>query len=132
MNIPRQIIHKLLGESGCYFLSIILWAERMTQQTFNDVVVYEVALEKGWMERDGWMIYPERLLGYLVGGLWTVKHTEPNYVCEPNEIAIERWGWKRTMVELAHFKPPFTDPYGFSETVKNGELVSLRVFRRTM
>ena len=130
MDFARQVIHKLLGEGGCYLISLILWAELMTGLVLNDVEIYMKSVREGWMDRDGYLIHPEKIFGLMVGGTWSVRHETADYIAKPGEIEVERWGWKKTMAEFAHFKPPFADPYGESETVKNGSLVSKRILWR--
>ena len=126
----RQRQHLWIGEGGCYFLSIAYLGEMISGEVVNDIDLYGIALGRGWMDRDCYIRQPDSILSFITGQQWHVRHEPAEYVPKDYEKVIERWEWKKTMVTLAHFKLPDWDPYGESDTVKYGELVSKRIFWR--
>lgn len=124
----RQRKHLFLGEGGCYFLSIICLGESLVVKEVDDIRMYDLALSKKWIEKDCYVWFPDKILSHITGKKFKVRHEKADYVPKAGEYVIERWEWKQTMKTLSHFKLPNYDPFGESETVKNGDLVSKRIF----
>ena len=124
----RQKKHLILGDGGCYFISIICLGESISGEEVDDIRMYDIALSKKWIEKDCYVRYPDSILSYITGKKWKVRKEPADYIPKAGEFVIERWEWKQTMKTLSHFKLPNYDPYGDSETVKNGNLVSKRIF----
>jgi hypothetical protein len=133
---PRQWIMERIGSEGCYFLSIVAAAERLSGKRIDAVEVYETAVENNWMHADCFVINPARIMEYMVGGTWSIRHDHRAYKPAPGEILIHRYERKDTMKTWAHFVLAGSDgnleydPYGDSRTVREGQLVSSRVLTR--
>ena len=65
---------------------------------------------------------------------WRSTREKPGYTIKPGEKVIEAWEWlerlKGKCIAHQHFRLATWDPIKNSQTVKNGALQSLRVFRR--
>lgn len=138
---PLQIFCKKIGISGCYFLCICKVAELILDKILNVTSLYKKATETivnglSIMDEDCFMNNPEALLEIITNKkikLW--KEFNLSYIPKENEYIIGCYEWDDTMETYYHFvllnayKMVEYDPYGFSKTVKNGKLVSLRVIR---
>ena len=120
-----------LGKWGCYFLCIVRLAELITGKSIDAVREYSHCTQARWMRWDCYITKPEEIMYYLTGVKWTVRHEPASYFPTNGELVIQRWGWRPPMAneEKGHFVLADYDPYGDSETVKNGSLVSYRVFK---
>ena len=129
-----QTIAKTLGESGCYFLSLLHIAGRD-----NDAIgLYRQAVAVGAMQEDCFVESPSKLLSLAAGGAWSVRHEAAGYVLAPDEIEILRFERKATTRTYAHFVVGdgrghcAWDPLDKSQTVAGGVLASKRIIKRTM
>lgn len=125
-------------EFGCYYMSILWHAARMDPEgvflTVHDInhVVYAKFLQEGWMNKDCYVMYPEKMFGYL-GRKVVYKGKFPNdRVCADGEIEILKWelpsrGWVH-FVAGDGFGNVTYDPWGISETATRGRLHSKRIF----
>jgi hypothetical protein len=133
---PRQKWFHTIGENGCYVLSILHAAERITGQYIDAFAAFMLALSKGLVKDDCFVTDPAGLLGYLTGETWSVTKELPGYMCKGGEVEILRYEWQEVGELHGHFVGGNGqgeieyDPYGESLTVKNGKLVSKRIFRR--
>lgn len=134
---PRQVIMEQIGKYGCYFLSLIRAAEKLISRSIDAVAVYEDVTKRGWMGPDCFMHRPAEVLAYLVGGSWNAQHQSRLYKPKPGEITILRYERKDPSASWTHFvlagedgQTVEYDPYGDSRTVREGELVSKRIFTR--
>jgi hypothetical protein len=134
---PRQVIAEQIGKYGCYFLSVIRAAEKIVGRRIDAIAVYEDIVKRGWMGPDCYMHRPNEILAYLVGGTWHVQHQSRLYKPKEGEIVILRYERKDPAGAWAHFvlaapdgQTVEYDPYGDSKTVRDGELISKRVFTR--
>lgn len=136
-NKPRQKWFHVIGETGCYFLSILHAAERITGQYIDAFAAFMMAISKAMVRDDCFVTDPAGLLGYLTGEPWAVTKEAAGYQCRGGEVEILRYEWQEVGELHGHFVVGNClgeieyDPYGESQTVKNGKLVSKRVFRRT-
>lgn len=133
---PRQKIMLILGEGGCYFLSIIHIAEDLSQRIINPLPAYFQMVEKKLMKENCYIIKPAAIIEELYGDDgWTVTKEDALYICRPNEFEILRFEWPTPSKIYSHFVvgdgrgDVHWDPLGESNTVENGELVSKRIFR---
>ena len=136
MISPRQKICKLIGEAGCYFLSIIHIAEMLTKERIDAVDIYEAATYTGVMEPDCFVNKPGQLLGMMVPGKWGVASFGTAYKPGEGEYEITRYERTTVVGVLSHFVCTdgdghvVYDPLGDSLCVKLGRPVSKRIFRK--
>jgi hypothetical protein len=140
----RAGIQTLLGEAGeaaCYALSILEIAERELWggQKIDPVDALYLGIEKGYIhynekdpdDNDNFFVEdPAALLAMFAGGRWTVEKAGPDYVPVKGERVVDRWERNITGVVIGHFRLPDWDSLHDSKTVKYGQIVSKRVFRR--
>jgi hypothetical protein len=125
-----------VGQSGCYLLSILRFAEMYTGRIIDPVRAYEECLDRGWIDDDCYVVNAGAIMSHYAGGVWRARHESMDYVPSATELEIVRYELRRTMQTLAHFVVGDMaggcgwDPYGTSETVTYGEAVSKRIFRR--
>lgn len=132
---PYQKAAKFLGESGCYFLSIVFLAEEILKKPLNPIALYFEFLEKKYITEDCFVSSPEKIFSELVHKRYMVAKETVEYKVKENEYEILRFEYKpSTMSLMAHFVvgnglgEVEYDPYGDSQTVKNGRLISKRIF----
>jgi len=136
INEPVQKLMKQLGETGCYFLSLLRSAEFATNKTIDGVFAFLECAKRGWIGTDCFVSDPGAIYGYFVGGDWTVRKEPIGYVPAFGEVVILRYEKKSPMVTDGHFvlgnndKEVIYDPMGASQTVLNGSLASLRILSR--
>jgi hypothetical protein len=128
----RQKLMKMLGEYGCFFLSIVHIAEEITGKRIDAIATYIDAFERKWIDNEATVLNPGAILSALTGGHYTVSKEEANY----KTAAHER--------EVLVFKAKFThfvagdgtgkvayDPLGNSNTVATGSVIGKRIFRKS-
>ena len=127
-----QTIAQALGESGCYFLSLLHIAGRD-----NDAIgLYKQAVATGVIGEDCFVQAPDRLLSLAAGGAWSVRHEAAGYVPAKDEIEILRFERAATTRTYAHFVVGdgrghcAWDPLDTSQTVAGGVLASKRIIKR--
>jgi len=152
MNIsdqPRQRIFRDIGEGACYFLSIIRAAEAVTAEYIDAFVAFVAALSTPvvigqtyvpMVRSDGFINGAGELLSTLTGEKYTMTKEDADYKCKLDEVEVLRYEWTETKIGESkvhgHFVlgdgtgRVFFDPFGESQTVKNGKLVSKRIFRK--
>lgn len=125
-----------IGESGCYFLSLLVAAERIRNTPIDVYATYRGCLTAKIIDEDCYVNDPGAVLTYLTGFRYTCEHKDADYPGLPEEIVILRFSRREKMVDYAHFVlagPDGSveyDPLGNSVTVRSGTLVSKRVLRR--
>lgn len=135
-NKPRQRWFNVLGRYGCYFLSILHAAEKVTGKYIDAFAAFMLAMDKGYVKEDCFVTNPAELLIWLTGEKWTMTKEAAGFVCVDAEVEILRYEWQETTELHGHFVVGDGDggieydPYGESLTVKNGKLVSKRIFRK--
>ena len=68
MNV--QEIAKALGESGCYFISLL----KVVGREDDAIKLFRQALSQGLIDEDCYVKNPSGLLSLAVGGAWSVRH----------------------------------------------------------
>lgn len=146
---------KRIGSDGCYFLSLLMIAEKVTGVAVEPVAAYVAALAAGDVSEDCIVKRPDAVLARHCGGTWRVlwagtgkrsngaAYDLPlDYVCLEGEYDVLRYerpadrrlGEKEPM---PHFgvgdgrggKTADGDPWGDSRTFREGKLVSRRIIR---
>ena len=128
-----------IGESGCYFLSIVEAANRFSKVEVDIYKTYKTAIASGWMTDKCYINNPDKLMAALTNRHWTVTKEDKLYRAAAGEIVILRFertvrrGMKDEIIGHFVLAGPdgavAYDPYGSSETVRSGKLISKRVFR---
>lgn len=153
-NNPKQIEAKILGDKGCYFLSIInsltRYCEKNNENINIDIIgLYEKCTEEEWLGKDCFVERPDLIAGYILGvpleelreaflknrkiNEVQVEKRPLDYIPAENELEITRYEKDSTGVTFSHFVETrdgiiLYDPYGKSNTVSNGKPVSKRIF----
>lgn len=130
MNEPKQKLMEVLGKEGCYIDCIVHLAEGLVHESLDDVQVFLQALEKQQVQVNCLVLDAAALLSDLTGVKWLKRNEGPEYLRKPDELVIERWERKTGAGVVVHFITQDYDPYGDSRTVREGVLVSKRVFSR--
>lgn len=132
---PRQKYFAQIGESGCYFLSILHLAETVLDKYIDAFAAFLLALQKGQVREDCYIVNPSALISDLTGMGWYVSTEAAGYVPHSGELEIIRYEWQEINTLHGHFvvgdgvgRVKY-DPYGTSRTVSNGKPVSKRIFR---
>lgn len=127
-----QLICKKIGDSGCYFISLL----KIVNCDYAAIALYQKALDAKIIDEDCFVQDPPSLLSLAAGGTWDVRHEDANYQTKRDEWEILRFERKDTTVTYAHFVVGdgyghvADDPLGNSRTVAEGKLVSKRIIRR--
>jgi hypothetical protein len=121
-----------IGREGCYFLCIVRIAEEITGSRIDAVAVYLFAVARQWMDKDCYLVQPHRILEHMTGQRWTPIKEDRAYQVQPGEKEVLRYERTEGRTTQAHFVLPDYDPYGDSLTVRNGRIVSKRIFRRSV
>ena len=132
--INKQLVCSKIGKNGCYFLSLVFFAEKIINKTIDVVELYTKAVAKKWMGEDCFLNDPASLLSYLTGKSVTVRHESLGYTPKEGEYEITRYELKETGTTFAHFVATnegkiIYDPYGDSRTCKKGKPQSKRIIK---
>jgi hypothetical protein len=139
MKSGIQSFFTAAGETACYALSVIKIAELETNKKFDVLTALEAGIDKKFIRfnyenysdnYNFFMDYPDRFLSYLTGDIWSVQFETADYIPRDGEYVVERWERKKTGATTAHFRLPDWDSLRDSQTVKYGQIVSTRLFRR--
>lgn len=135
MKNPIQAICREIGESGCYFLSIVRAAEERTGKTINPVAAYIEMKKKKHLGAECFVAQPDSILSELTGIRFSVRHESKDYKAKDGEVEVLRFAWKKSGGGVSmHFVlgdgcgRVAYDPLGDSYTVKHGALDSKRIF----
>ena len=129
-----QNICEALGKSGCYFLSILHLAEKITGGDIDPINAYVECIAAGFMDAECYITYPGRILERYTGTMYEVSKASADAKPLPGEFEILRFERKEPGTTLAHFVVGDGagrvewDPYQNSKTVREGSLVSKRIF----
>lgn len=133
-NVQRDF--EKIGAEGCYFLSMLNAAEKLTAHYIDPYQIYLKAIALHYMGDDCYVTDPAALMRLMTSVRWTVSKESKAYQPTPKEIEILRFERSDTTKTWAHFVlgdgsgGVEYDPYGDSKTVRSGALVSKRIFRR--
>jgi hypothetical protein len=131
-----------LGKGGCYVLCIFRWVEKLMAIEINPLNEFVRAVERERVAPDAYVNMADILMADFTGGTWEVlkagdgkdSRGRPydlplSYQCKPGELEIDRYEVEgETDGHFIH--PDGWDPYGESRAVREGRLVSKRIFRR--
>ncbi|MBE3088021.1 MAG: DUF261 family protein [Chloroflexi bacterium] len=142
-----QCIAASIGKWGCYFLCILRLAEKALGKFLDPFRFYILAVQGRYMRWNCYLDDPGGFFSTLAGGHWRVlkagdgKDSAGNdydlplaYVPAEGELEIDRFevaGESEGHFVVGDGATVDWDPYGESRTVREGRLVSKRIFRRT-
>jgi len=135
MRYIQKDFEKIAAE-GCYFLSLVRAAEEIKSNYIDPYDIYLKAIALHYLGEDCYIIDPEALMQLMTGIKWIVSKSGPIFKPGEGDIEILRFERVETTKTWAHFVlgdgkgTVKYDPYGDSQTVKYGTLVSKRIFRR--
>lgn len=117
-----QSLLEHISSYGCYFLCLLEKAGYSHQDIID---MYITCLEKGFIDKDCTVLDGSKLATFLFKTplTCTIENDKPNNAV----FYIECWYNKRTGYK--HFKLPEWDSLENSVTVKEGSIISYRVFR---
>lgn len=133
-TIPAGIQNTLLKqlyESGCYFLSIIHTAEKNSPYLSVDVMRFAIeCIDNKWLEKDFTVIRPDKILGRLLDkevSVVSVSGKEKDLLQTMEYKAVIN-NWYNPKTGLYHFNCEDWDSLINSKTVKEGFIISYRIF----
>jgi hypothetical protein len=121
---------ELMGKSGCYFFCLLHFAESVLGHHLDAELVYDKAIASGWMGEDCFIKDAAAILAYLLGGQWSVTWQPAGYALQLNETAIQRWELRFITGTKTHFTLVDWDPYGDSQTRREGKVADLRIIKK--
>jgi len=128
-----QSIAKILGESGCYFISLL----KIVNLNDDAIKLYRQSVELGIIDADCYVKDPAQLLCLITDWRhWEVRHESASYQTKPFEYEILRFERKTPTRTYSHFVVGdghgnvLYDPLDDSNTVKFGQIVSKRIVRK--
>lgn len=126
-----------IGEAACYALVIIQIAIEESKKQLDPVAMLELGIHIGMIhyttpeDNDNFFVKDPALFLTTISGIdWAVTKENADYIAKQGERVVERWERKITGSTIGHFRLPEWDSLIDSKTVKYGQLVSKRVFRR--
>ena len=128
----KQYVCSKIGQSGCYFLSLVNVAENIAKKDIDVFAAYDKGIKEGWMDKDCFMKNPAAMLRHLTGKKIEVRHDKVGYVPKDGEYEITRYELQETGRTFSHFVVTRNgklvyDPYGESRTRLLGKAASLRI-----
>ena len=133
-TIPAGIQNTLLKElyeNGCYFLSIIHTAEKNSAYLSVDVIRFAIeCIDNKWLKTDFTVIRPDKILGRLLDkdvSVVSVSEKEKKLLQTMEYKAVVNC-WYNPKTGLYHFNTDDWDSLINSKTVKEGYIISYRVF----
>ena len=130
MNEPRQKLMAILGEEGCYFDCLVHLGEGQVHERIDSIPVFLDALEKNYIKMNCLVLDAAAIMESITGVKWIKRNERPDYEPKPGELEILRFERKSGAGTVVHFVTKDYDPYGDSRTVREGALVSKRIFSR--
>jgi hypothetical protein len=126
----KQEIMRILGESGCYFLSILFLAERIAEKKIDPIETFILCTEKGIVSTDGTILDAGKVMSLLTDMSFSARKEEPIYMPSAGEFEVLVY----SNAKFTHFVAGdgkgsvACDPLGHSNTVATGKIVGKRIF----
>lgn len=136
MDEPRQAYMKLIGGEGCYFLCLVHLAEIVSRERIDAIPAFLQAVHREQVKMDCTVLLADKVLEALTGVVWKKTHEAAEYQPKDGEFEILRYERKSGSGTMVHFVVGDGrgeieyDPMGESRTVREGSLVSKRIFSR--
>lgn len=129
-----QSFYLTLGEESCFFLQILKIAEKVIRYNLDPLTAALICKSKKFIylnlddlkDKNNFLVYGHTDILNLITGLeWEYEKAAPTYKPKKNEYVINEYAnGKKTHFDSEDFHSLQT-----SETIKNGKIVSKRVFR---
>lgn len=143
-NRAPQAIAAIIGAEGCYYLAILELARRVTGIVADPIALYDIFTQRRnsegvfFMAPDCFVNDPIGIFEYCTGESQVefFKTPDLSFDFQPGDLACIRYEWKRTGAVQSHFVCANEagaidwDSLGISNTVRFGQPMSYRVFRR--
>ncbi|MCK9171666.1 MAG: DUF261 domain-containing protein [Treponema sp.] len=128
----KQELMKILGESGCYFLSILFLAERISGKKIDPLATFIECCEKGIIDKDGTILDAGKVMSTLTGLSFSAKKENADYKPQQGEFEVLVFNnEKYTHFVAGDSKGAVAcDPLGHSNTVATGKIIGKRIFYR--
>lgn len=129
-----QSIYLSLGEEACFFLQILNIAEKKTGFSIDPITAALVCKNKGYIyfntddlkDKKNFLVTGyEKILELFTGDKWEYVKESSDYHYKPNEFAINEYA----NGNFIHFDSDNFHSLQNSNTVKNGKIISKRIFR---
>lgn len=123
-----------IGNYGCYFLSMLEAAEKITQKPRAVLPTFLDMKKRGYIGKDCYILSPDKIFSELTGKTYKVRHEAKEYKSKEGEVEILRFKWSNGGKVLTHFVfgdgngGVAYDPLDGANTVKYGVLESKRIF----
>lgn len=117
-----QEICKTIGESGCYFLTLLHFAKIEDEA----VKYYKQFVKNKWLDEDCFVRQPTEIMKCLFGGEWRVVKSDKDDSNADFTVLL----YYNPKTGYRHFTAKDYDPLGDSNTRKNGYIESYRLFYR--
>lgn len=121
-DMEIQEICKTIGESGCYFLTLLHFA-KVEEDALK---YYKLFVKNKWLDEDCFVRQPAEIARCLFGGSWQVKKSDKDDFKADFAVLL----YYNPKTGLRHFTARDWDPLGDSNTRKNGYIESYRLFYR--
>ena len=134
MHSGIQSVYLTMGEEACFFLQILNIAEREVGWSVDPFTVALICKAKGYIyfntedlkDKNNFLITGhEQILNLLTGQEWEYERVSPTYKKKVNEYVINEY----QNGSFTHFDSDSFHSLQNSNTVKNGKIVSKRIFR---
>lgn len=121
-----QKICKVLGEGGCYFLSLL----HLANQEDRAIYWYKRSVDEGWIDEECYLWSPVGLLKALFDVSYTVTISEK--IDKDADFIIAKYKNETYCHYVVVDKKGnvIWDPLEKSNTVKNGKVVDYRIIKR--
>jgi len=130
-----------IQEYGCYFLSLTWFGWKYGQLELSAELIneelYETFVKRGWMRETCFILRPDEILNYLRVPVTGVVKRPASYVVRDSELAVGQWkasGMVSHFVAMDNDRCVAYDPWqsreGGSRAVREGQLISYRIFQR--
>ena len=131
-----QSIYLTLGEESCFFLQILRIAEKETGFSLDPITAALICKSKGYIylntdnlkDKNNFLVYKHKeILNLITGEEWEYENLPmpASYKKKVNEYVIDEY----QNGNYRHFDSDDFHSLQNSQTVKNGKVVSKRIFR---
>lgn len=137
-----QSFFESLGKYGCYFLTLVHFAEQKTRLNYTqDLYFLSCQFNRlgfmhfnkdNFLDKDNFYIKrPDLILNLLARGKYSVRKEPAEYIPQENETEILFYALSNKNAEkgIGHFRMRDFDTLQNSNTVKNGKVYSKRIIK---
>lgn len=134
MHNGIQSFYLSLGEEACFFLQILHIAEKVIGYNIDPLTAAIICKQKRLIflnldnlkDKDNFLVTNQAgILNLITGREWKYESCSPSYKAKKNEYVINEY----TNGTFTHFDSDDFHSLQNSQTIKNGKIISKRVFR---